>query len=239
MHSDSKTRRPLSKQDNIRSTNPKRMAELGRQVTDRLNANPYVQWLESPLIQLYAHQNFLSDSDCDLLIDIIDKGSEPSSLYTGTEVEGFRTSDSCNVDPYDPDIKRIDKKICDLLGLSQAHSEILQGQRYQVGQQFKDHHDFFHQGEGYWQFEALNGGQRSWTVMVYLNQPEAGGATAFPVLDYAVEPRRGMALIWNNMGLDGKPNYDTIHAGRPVIAGTKYIITKWFRLNRWRGSLDG
>ena len=51
---------------------------------------------------------------------------------------------------------------------------------------------------------------------------------------YVVEQRRGMLLIWNNMGLDGKPNENTLHAGSPVIRGTKYIITKWFRLNRWR-----
>ena len=43
-----------------------------------------------------------------------------------------------------------------------------------------------------------------------------------------------MLLIWNNMDLDGKPNRNTLHAGSPVIKGTKYIITKWFRLNKWR-----
>jgi prolyl 4-hydroxylase len=45
-----------------------------------------------------------------------------------------------------------------------------------------------------------------------------------------------MLLIWNNMALDGTPNLNTLHAGKPVEQGTKYIITKWFRLNRWQGS---
>ena len=58
-----------------------------------------------------------------------------------------------------------------------------------------------------------------------------------PQLEYEVAPRRGMLLTWNNMGLDGKPNVNTLHAGTPVATGAKYIITKWFRLNRWKGRL--
>ena len=226
--------RVFSKKQIERYASPQRIAALGRQVTETLNAHPWVQWLESPYVQLFVCQNFISDEDCDLLIDMIDSDSQPSTLYEGTEREGYRTSYSCNVDPNDPDIRRIDKTICDLMGLPQSHSEVLQGQRYQVGQQFKDHHDYFHETEKYWQYEGPNGGQRTWTAMAYLNEPEKGGATAFPQLQYQVEPRRGMLLIWNNMSRDGKPNIDTLHAGTPVEQGTKYIITKWFRLNEWQ-----
>lgn len=223
----------FSKKQTELYASPRRMAELGRHVTETLNAHPRVQWLESPLVQLYVHQNFLSEADCDLLIGMIEGNSQPSTLYKGSAREGYRTSYSCNVDPADPDIQRIDKAICDLMGLPQSHSEILQGQRYQKGQQFKDHHDYFHQSESYWEYEGPHGGQRSWTAMAYLNEPESGGATAFPQLQYEVQPRRGMLLIWNNMKPDGTPNIDTLHAGTPVERGTKYIITKWFRLNRW------
>jgi prolyl 4-hydroxylase len=31
------------------------------------------------------------------------------------------------------------------------------------------------------------------------------------------------------MALDGSPNPWTEHAGMPVQAGTKYIVTKWYR----------
>ena len=225
----------LSKQENLKYANPKKLAELGRSVADRLNVHPQVQWLESPHVQFFVHQNFLSDADCGMLIDMIETDSQPSNLYKGTEREGYRTSDSCNVDIANPEIRRIDDSICDLMGLPNTHSEVLQGQRYRVGQEFKDHHDFFHESEPYWKFEATNGGQRTWTAMVYLNEPEEGGATAFPQLEYQVEPRKGMLLTWNNMGLDGRPNLNTLHAGTPVVKGTKYIITKWFRFNRWKG----
>lgn len=227
--------RAFSKKETLKYTSPKRMAELGRTVAETLNAHPRVQWLETPYAQLYVHQNFLTDADCDLLIRMIEANSQPSTLYKGTEREGYRTSYSCNVDPEDSDIQRIDQSICDLMGIPLSHSEILQGQRYQPGQEFKDHHDYFHEAENYWKNEGPNGGQRTWTAMAYLNEPEEGGATAFPSLEYSVEPRKGMLLMWNNMGPDGTPNHNTLHAGTPVVKGTKYIITKWFRLNRWRG----
>lgn len=226
--------KPLSKKEREKYASPSRMAKMGRDVTDRLNANPRVQWLESPFVQLYVCQQFLSDKDCDYLINTIDSNARPSTLYKGTERDGYRTSSSCDVDPDHPEIQRIDNKIADLLGIPNSHSEVLQGQRYAVGQEFKDHHDFFHESEKYWPNEARQGGQRTWTAMAYLNEPEEGGGTAFPQLDYVVEPRRGMLLIWNNMDLDGKPNQNTLHAGSPVVKGTKYIITKWFRLNKWR-----
>ena len=214
---------------------PRRLAAIGDEVAARLNAHPRVQWLESPYVQLYACQNFLEPADCQLLIDMIDADAKPSSLYKGTEIDGYRTSYSCNVDTHDADIVRIEQKIADLLGIDNDHSEVLQGQRYSPGQEFKDHHDWFYETEGYWRKEAPNGGQRSWTAMVYLNEPEEGGGTAFPQLEYEVAPRAGMLLTWNNMTPDGRPNEHTLHAGTPVVRGTKYIITKWFRLNRWQG----
>jgi prolyl 4-hydroxylase len=65
--------------------------------------------------------------------------------------------------------------------------------------------------------------------MIYLNEPEAGGATRFKLLDFEVEPKLGRILVWNNMALDGSPNPWTMHEGTAVEAGTKYIVTKWYR----------
>jgi prolyl 4-hydroxylase len=109
----------------------------------------------------------------------------------------------------------------------------VQGQRYAIGQQFKPHHDFFYTDQGYYKAEAESGGQRTWTAMAFLNAPEGGGQTAFPELDLKIAPRAGNLLVWNNMDSDGEPNRFTLHQGMPVIAGVKYVITKWYRERPW------
>jgi prolyl 4-hydroxylase len=42
-----------------------------------------------------------------------------------------------------------------------------------------------------------------------------------------------MLVLWNNMDEIGAPNEQTLHEGVPVTAGTKYIVTKWFRERFW------
>ena len=65
--------------------------------------------------------------------------------------------------------------------------------------------------------------------MIYLNDVEEGGETFFPFLSIAFYPKKGQALIWNNLSFDGMPNKQTLHQGKPVLKGSKAIITKWFR----------
>jgi prolyl 4-hydroxylase len=207
-------------------------AAVGRMVGERLDTTPGLwRWTSSAdrPVQLYVRSNFLSLFECVQICDQIDSGSFPSPLYEKESYEGVRTSYSCNLNPHDPLIIELDNRIADLLGIDPSWGEPLQGQRYEVGQQFQEHADFFYVDQPYWAQYEPHGGQRTWTAMIYLNQPERGGATAFRYLDLAVEPRVGDILIWNNMALDGSPNPWTAHAGRPVEAGTKYIVTKWYR----------
>src|SRR3546814_2560517 len=61
-----------------------------------------------------------------------------------------------------------------------SFGETMQGQRYTAGQQFKPHHDFFYTDQAYWPELERNGGQRTWTAMMFLNATLAGGETFFP-----------------------------------------------------------
>ena len=70
--------------------------------------------------------------------------------------------------------------------------------------------------------------------MVFLNEVEQGGETHFTDIGIQIEPKTGVLLIWNNALPDGSPNESTIHAGTPVLKGTKYIITKWYRTRPWK-----
>ena len=116
-----------------------------------------------------------------------------------------------------------------VLGIDRAHGEPLQGQRYEEGQRFREHADFFYIDQPYWAEYEPHGGQRTWTAMIYLNQPEEGGATRFKTLGKTIQPEIGKLLAWNNLLPDGRPNPATLHQGMKVRRGTKYVLTKWFR----------
>jgi len=207
-------------------------AGTGHRVASRLEATPRLWKLcssERQPIQLYVGDGFLDPDICRQMCQKIDEGSYPSPLYDKENWEDVRTSYSCNLNVYDSVIADVEGRIAALLGIERAFGEPLQGQRYQEGQRFREHADFFYIDQPYWAEYEPHGGQRTWTAMIYLNEVEAGGSTRFKLLDFQVEPKLGRILIWNNMSLDGSPNPWTLHEGMPVEAGTKYIVTKWHR----------
>jgi prolyl 4-hydroxylase len=208
-------------------------AAIGASVAARLDADPRMQRLPSDLVQAWRCLGFLDDANCDWLVKMIEANRRPSTLLTDKGTSANRTSDSCDMDRYADGVRQIDEYIAASLGLSPEYGETMQGQRYAPGQHFRAHHDYFHEGESYWERMRLTGGQRTFTAMIYLNEVEEGGATWFPQGGVRAVPRKGMALIWNNMAPDGSPNTATLHEGMPVVEGVKYIVTKWFREEPW------
>jgi prolyl 4-hydroxylase len=207
---------------------------VGRQVRERLAANPAVWPVPTDKAELYAVADFLSPAECARLIAMIDMVAKPSTVFDLDYSDGYRTSYSGDVDPHDPFVRKIERRIDDLLGIEPTWGETIQGQRYMPGQEFKPHHDWFHPNTSYWERETGKGGQRAFTAMVYLNNVEAGGTTDFAELGMSIEPKQGVLLLWNNALPDGMPNRATLHAGTPVAEGVKYVITKWYRVRPWR-----
>ncbi len=208
-------------------------AQIGEAVAARLTGTEGGKRARTDAAQMFAFRDWLSPADCDLLIARIDADSQPSTLLLAPRDPEFRTSYSCNMPRWNPDIRRIDEAIAALLGIAPEQGETMQGQRYQPGQQFRAHHDYFNENQPYWPEMARTGGQRTWTAMIYLNDVPQGGATWFPQAGVRFAPRRGTLVAWNNMGMDGSPNPATLHEGMAVVEGTKYIVTKWFREGSW------
>ncbi|MBA3675940.1 MAG: 2OG-Fe(II) oxygenase [Sphingosinicella sp.] len=207
--------------------------EIGEWVSRRLKKRPNALKLPSTKLEIFIVRDFLTHKECEDLCERIDTHRQPSGLLGDHSDPEFRTSDSCNLNPLDSVTMKTEAKITDLMGIDPQHGETIQGQRYAVGQQFKPHHDFFHPSEAYWPEMEKAGGQRTWTAMVFLNEPEAGGQTAFPEANLKVTPRTGNLLTWNNMDQYGEPNPYSLHQGMPVEAGVKYVITKWYRERFW------
>jgi len=209
------------------------LAKLGEQVRSRLAADPSAYRVPVENAEIYAVGEFLDLRECAHVIDLIDAVARPSELVRVEGYDKYRTSYSGDVDQADPVVRAIERRLSDLIGIDLSWGETVQGQRYQPGQEFREHCDWFDTAAPYWQDELARGGQRSWTAMVYLNDVEQGGTTEFPRLHTSIPPQAGALLLWNNNREDGRPNYDTLHAATPVVRGVKYVITKWFRSRPW------
>ena len=184
-------------------------------------------------------KGFLSKNECQALVEMIEANNVRSSVVVGgTDRSGIsetRTSSTSNLAPNDPTVKSIHQKIADNLGLDIKKGEDLQGQKYEPGQYFKEHNDYF-SGDAY-DKHCLHSGNRTFTFMIYLNDDFEGGGTYFPKLQKTIKPELGKAVVWQNT-IDGEPQPETMHEGTTITKGVKYIITSWWRENDWNGAED-
>ena len=194
----------------------------------RLAGAAGVQRVPNPRLDLFIVRDFLDEQTCAGLIERIDAGRRASTIADDTGIAHYRTSETCDLDPGDPFVREVDSRLFALLGIPPEFGEPLQGQRYAEGQEFRAHTDTFNPGGYDFYVHTAKGGQRTWTAMVYLNQPDEGGGTRFKAIGKTVQPEPGKLLAWNNLR-DGQPNDATIHQGMKVRRGTKYIVTKWYR----------
>lgn len=202
-------------------------------LVEHLRAQAGIQRVPSPKLTLFLRKGFLEPELCARIVKLVETQRRPSTISDPNGDTAFRTSETCDLDPIDPTVIEVERRIRALTGLDPVHGEPMQGQRYAVGQEFKSHTDYFEPNGMDFARYCNVAGNRTWTVMIYLNQPEAGGATRFKAVDKIIQPETGKLLAWNNLRSDGTPNPSTIHQGMKVRAGVKYVITKWFRERPW------
>jgi prolyl 4-hydroxylase len=95
-------------------------------------------------------------------------------------------------------------------------------------EQYYQHFDAFNLNEEDGRRFASNGGQRTVTVLIYLNDVERGGQTFFPSLQLQVQPVQGMALIFFPATVDGVLDPRALHAALPAI-DPKFVSQIWIR----------
>lgn len=199
----------------------------------RADHKPRAWRLDTALAQVYEIPFFLTPEECEELRNAIDLKLVPSTVTRGDK--NYRTSRTCHLRGADAELaSRLDRRLVELFDVAPEYSEPLQGQRYDPGQYFKEHTDWFAPNTEEYARHTSPGGQRTWTVMIYLNTVSRGGQTFFRRLDRFFSPVEGMALAWNNLMADGSPNPFTLHEAMPVLEGSKWVITKWFRAQTGR-----
>ncbi|MEC9110301.1 MAG: 2OG-Fe(II) oxygenase [Pseudomonadota bacterium] len=209
------------------------MTGSGESSSARLLERQGMQRLPSDKAELLQLRAFVTPDLAARLIELIEQDRRPSTLADAGDDRYFRTSETCDLDAAEPAVRSLEEKLFALNGIDPAHGEPLQGQRYDVGQEFKPHCDYFNPGGADWNRYCSVAGQRTWTFMIYLNEVEAGGATRFKALGKTFQPEVGKLLCWNNRRPDQRENPNTIHHGMKVRRGRKYVITKWYREKPW------
>lgn len=192
-----------------------------------------MQLSETP--RIYIICGFLSDEECDYLIEIARPKLIDSKVVDdqkiGEVIDKRRSSKGYFIKRNwsDSILIGIEKRIGALTGMPMENGEDLHVLCYGVGGEYQPHYDYFNVESPGGADCARRGGQRVATVIMYLNTPLAGGETIFPRARISVNPRKGDALLFYNCTPDGSVDPNSLHGGAPVIAGEKWIATKWIR----------
>lgn len=186
--------------------------------------------LRSPRVVVFG--GFLSDDECDALVDAarprLARSHTVQTQTGGEEINADRTSSGMFFNRGESAlIQRIEARIARLLRWPVENGEGLQVLHYLPGAEYKPHYDYFDPAEPGTPNLLKRGGQRLATLLLYLNEPERGGGTTFPDAGLEVAPHRGHAVFFNYDR--PTPATRTLHGGAPVIAGEKWVATKWLR----------
>ena len=138
--------------------------------------------------------------------------------------------------------KLINEKTYELTQIPIENYENTSVIRYREGEEYKLHHDYFHQVDERYAAQMKNGGNRLSTAMFILDGNCTGGETYFPHLsNLKISPKTGRCVIWQNIFFTNvfgdikiNLNGESEHAGSLVKSGEKWIATKWIRAQKWQ-----
>jgi prolyl 4-hydroxylase len=189
-----------------------------------------LQAMYNPRVVVFG--GLLSDEECAALIEMakprLARSLTVDTKSGGEEVNADRTSNGMFFQRGESElIRRIEARIALLVNWPEENGEGLQVLHYLPGTQYKPHYDYFDPQEPGTPTILQRGGQRVGTLIMYLGEPEKGGGTSFPDVHLEVAPKRGNAVFFSYDR--AHPSTRTLHGGTPVLAGEKWIATKWLR----------
>jgi prolyl 4-hydroxylase len=186
--------------------------------------------MKHPRVVVFS--GLLSDAECDELVAQararLVRSETVQTETGGTEVNPARTSDGMFFNRGESELtQRIEARIAALLRWPVENGEGLQVLRYRPGAEYKPHYDYFDRDLSGTPSILKRGGQRVATLVMYLNSPDVGGGTTFPDVGLEVAPVKGHAVFFSYDR--AHPATRTLHGGAPVVAGEKWVATKWLR----------
>lgn len=212
------------------------VATLAERVRGGLQPVPVEQWSAAPRVAVAPA--LLSEPECRLLMQMAAPRLRASTVHDPhspqTWRDPLRSSSDCSLDPLEEDfvLRWVQARMAATAGCALVQAEHLVVLHYAPGQEYRPHRDDLHPAA--LQRHRPQAGQRWRTLCAYLHPVEQGGQTEWPLLNLQVEPRMGSAVIFDNLDDQGQPEPRSLHAGRPVEAGIKWLATLWWRQRDYR-----
>jgi len=202
-----------------------------------------------PLV--FRSENFLTDEECDYII----AESEPNLIPSRTSKmdkdrdkpdSTWRTSTQYFLSSKGrPLVEEIDYRVAYMTKTSVLQQEFVQVLRYEKGQKYDHHTDYFdprfYQSDPETLKTIKNGeSNRLITVLWYLSTVTDGGHTVFPrafgqtpanssdcSTGLLVAPKRGEVIVFYSLTADGGLDTFSLHGACPVGEGVKNAGNKW------------
>jgi prolyl 4-hydroxylase len=199
------------------------------------------QVADDPIVWVF--DNFVTIDECVHILDLAEGrmddalvsrlGTNSASEQRTGQVAWIRHDET-------PILRGLVKRVGDLVGVHPNHAENLQIVHYAETQEYKPHYDAWDIGTPKGQEKTARGGNRAVTALMYLNEVDGGGGTAFPKLGLEVQAIPGRLVIFHNL-YEGESvrHRNSLHGGLPVTAGEKWACNLWFRERTYQDGAPG
>lgn len=197
---------------------------------DELLTPPTPEWL-SNIAKICACRGFAPPGFSEWLIGRAAGRMEQAPVHEAKNAKAVRTAQACAFGPQERDL---------VLAIMQYRAALLMGIpiemheppnviSYDPGQEFSLHSDYLDPSVPKFQAQLRRFGQRTATIVTYLNEDFEGAETLFPDADVKFRGRTGDAIAFANVLSDGTPDYNTKHCGLPPTSGRKWVLSQWMR----------
>ena len=186
--------------------------------------------------QILAFAGVISPEICEAMIDAARPRLGPAKVYDAvgggntTASERRHSAAEFAIGDMDMVLLAVRERLCGLVGMPTVNADGSQVLHYKVGDRFTNHFDFFDPVFPGHAHHLAVGGQRLFTVLLYLNEAGLeGGETDFPMLKVRHRGGQGDVLLFRNIDADGQLDRRTLHAGLSPTAGEKWLLSTWVR----------
>ncbi|EDW15489.1 uncharacterized protein Dmoj_GI24861 [Drosophila mojavensis] len=172
---------------------------------------------------IHIYYDVLTDPQIESVLDLASQLESFRSKVLGDVVTETRVSQQVWLNYTSPIMRTVGNLLGAISGLDMTNVEEMQVANYGIGGQYFPHFDYISElREDY-----IERGNRITTNMFYLSDVLQGGYTVFPFLNVFLRPVKGSLVIWPNVHRSLAPDSRVLHAGCPVLEGSKRIGNIW------------